>query len=56
MIDVLKLNNEIFTPVQDKVYDIFTDVAIFMEWVNVTTLNMGGLQTCKIFCSELILL
>ena len=38
---------ETFTPVQDKVYDIFTDVAAFMEWVNATTLNMGGLQTCK---------
>ena len=29
-------------------YDIFTEVAAFMEWINATTSNdMGGLQTCK---------
>ena len=34
------------TPAQD-MYDIFAEVAAFMEWINVTTSNMGGLQTCK---------
>ena len=36
-------------PAQDKVYDIFTEVAAFVKWVDATALNMGGLQACK-FC------
>ena len=28
-------------------YDIFTEVAVFMEWINATASNMGGLQTCE---------
>ena len=38
---------ENFTAIQDEVYDIFTEVATFMEWVNAMASNMGGLQTCK---------
>ena len=40
---------DIFTPAQDEVYDIFTEVAAFVKWVNATALDMGGLHACK-FC------
>ena len=39
---------ERFTSAQDiNMYDIFTEVAAFMDWINATSSNMGGLQTCK---------
>ena len=27
-------------------YDIYTEVASFMNWINETILSMGGMQSC----------
>ena len=42
-----KKDVDTFTPVQDEVYDIFTEVSAFVKWINATAVNMGGLQACK---------
>ena len=31
---------------QDNVFDIYTDVAFFMQWITENILAMGGMQAC----------
>ena len=31
---------------QNNVFDIYTDVAIFMQWITENILAMGGMQAC----------
>ena len=31
---------------QDNVFDIYTDVAFFMQWITENILGMGGMQAC----------
>ena len=33
---------------QDNVFDIFTEVAAFMKWINGTLMGMGGMQACDL--------
>ena len=33
---------------QESVFDIYTDVVLFMPWINSTILSMGGMQACDI--------
>ena len=42
-----KKEKDTFTPAQGEVYDIFTEVASFVKWVDATALSMGGLQACE---------
>ena len=29
-------------------FDIYTEVALFMPWINATIMSMGGMQACDI--------
>ena len=33
---------------QDNVFDIYTDVAFFMQWITENILRMGGMQACDL--------
>ena len=33
-------------------FDVYTDVAAFMKWVNGTILKMGGMQACGLALEE----
>ena len=35
-----------FLAFKENVYDLYTEVAAFMGWINETILNMGGMQAC----------
>ena len=31
---------------QEGAFDVYTDVAAHMKWINETVLSMGGMQSC----------
>ena len=33
-------------------FDIFTDVAVFMKWLNGTVMRMGGMLACDLALEE----
>ena len=37
---------------QESVYDLYTEVASYMTWINSTIMKMGGMQACGLVFEE----
>ena len=37
---------------QENVYDVYTEVASYMTWINSTIMKMGGMQACGLVFEE----
>ena len=37
---------------QENVYDLYTEVASYMTWINNTIMKMGGMQACGLVFEE----
>ena len=37
---------------QESVYDLYTEVASYMTWINSTIMKMGGMQACGLTFEE----